>query len=239
MQDDDIVNIWNLRKCSAAALDIFSNMFGDGILPTLMPSVQTKLASTDDATWKEREAAVLALGAVAEGCISGLYPHLPEIVSFLIPLLDDKFPLIRSITCWTLSRYSKFIVQGIGHPKGHEQFDTILMGLLRRILDTNKRVQEAACSAFATLEEEAAEELAPRLEVILQHLLCAFGRYQKRNLRIVYDAIGTLADAVGGELNQPRYLDILMPPLIAKWQQLSNADKDLFPLLECFTSIAQ
>lgn len=27
------------------------------------------------------------------------------------------------------------------------------MGLLRRILDTNKRVQEAACSAFATLEE--------------------------------------------------------------------------------------
>lgn len=38
---------------------------------------------------------------------------------------------------------------------------------------------------------------------------------------------------------QPVYLEILMPPLIAKWQQLSNADKDLFPLLECFTSIAQ
>lgn len=38
---------------------------------------------------------------------------------------------------------------------------------------------------------------------------------------------------------QPAYLDILMPPLIAKWQQLSNSDKDLFPLLECFTSIAQ
>jgi transportin-1 len=29
-----------------------------------------------------------------------------------------------------------------------------------------------------------------------------------------------------------------MPPLIEKWQQLSNSDKDLFPLLECFTSIA-
>jgi hypothetical protein len=38
---------------------------------------------------------------------------------------------------------------------------------------------------------------------------------------------------------QPAYLEILMPPLIAKWQQLSNSDKDLFPLLECFTSIAQ
>ncbi|XP_077248702.1 transportin-1-like [Tasmannia lanceolata] len=238
-EDDDIVNIWNLRKCSAAALDILSNVFGDEILPTLMPLVQSQLATTDEIAWKEREAAVLAFGAIAEGCINGLYPHLPEIVAFLIPLLDDKFPLIRSITCWTLSRYSKFVVQGIGHQKGHEQFDKVLMGLLRRILDTNKRVQEAACSAFATLEEEAAEELAPRLEIILQHLLCAFGKYQKRNLRIVYDAIGTLADAVGAELNQPKYLDILMPPLISKWQQLSNSDKDLFPLLECFTSIAQ
>ncbi|KAL9391252.1 hypothetical protein Peur_015172 [Populus x canadensis] len=237
--DDDIVNVWNLRKCSAAALDILSNVFGDEILPTLMPVVQAKLSASGDESWKDREAAVLALGAVAEGCINGLYPNLSQMVGFLLPLLDDKFPLIRSISCWTISRFSKYVVQESGHQKGYEQFDKVLMGLLRRILDTNKRVQEAACSALATLEEEAAEELAPRLEIILQHLVCAFGKYQRRNLRIVYDAIGTLADAVGAELNQPAYLEILMPPLIAKWQQLSNSDKDLFPLLECFTSLAK
>ena len=39
------------------------------------------------------------------------------------------------------------------HPEGHAQFDSVLTGILRRILDNNKRVQEAACSAFATLEE--------------------------------------------------------------------------------------
>lgn len=110
---------------------------------------------------------------------------------------------------------------------------------------------------------------------------------QRRNLRIVYDAIGTLADHVGRELDQvhqksrrricssfhtlqylipnvplrlpvmfthgvvnkydmltafelilqPSYLKILMPLLIAKWQQLSDVDKGLFLLLECFTSI--
>lgn len=38
-------------------------------------------------------------------------------------------------------------------PEGQLQFDAILKGLLRRILDPHKRVQEAACSAFATLEE--------------------------------------------------------------------------------------
>ena len=44
-------------------------------------------------------------------------------------------------------------MQGIDDQNGSEQFDKVLIGLLRRILDTNKRVQEAACSAFATLEE--------------------------------------------------------------------------------------
>jgi hypothetical protein len=32
--------------------------------------------------------------------------------------------------------------------------------------------------------------------------MLSFIDMQRRNLRIVYDAIGTLADAVGGELNQ-------------------------------------
>jgi transportin-1 len=34
------VNAWNLRKCSAAGLDVLSNVFGDDILPTLMPLIE-------------------------------------------------------------------------------------------------------------------------------------------------------------------------------------------------------
>lgn len=40
LQDDDSFNVWNLRKCSAAAIDILSNVFGDEILPALMPLIQ-------------------------------------------------------------------------------------------------------------------------------------------------------------------------------------------------------
>lgn len=50
------------------------------------------------------------------------------------------------------------LFQGTDHQEGCEQFNKILMGLLRRILDDNKRVQEAACSAFATLEEVCIED---------------------------------------------------------------------------------
>lgn len=52
------------------------------------------------------------------------------------------------------------------------------MKLLKRVLDANKRVQEAACSAFATLEEEACTELVPYLGFILETLVYAFNKYQ-------------------------------------------------------------
>lgn len=99
-------------------------------------------------------------------------------------------------------------------------------------LDGNKRVQEAGCSAFATLEEEAGSALNPYLPPILQSLTAAFAKYQQKNLLILYDAIGTLADSVGDALARPEYMEILMPPLIEKWQSLSDDDMGLVPLLE-------
>ncbi|XP_044391430.1 uncharacterized protein [Triticum aestivum] len=39
---------------------------------------QQNLARTDDESWKEWEAVVLSIGAIAKGCITGLYPHLPQ-----------------------------------------------------------------------------------------------------------------------------------------------------------------
>ena len=80
---------------------------------------------------------------------------------------------------------------------------SLSLQLLLRILDPNKRVQEAACSAFATLEEEACTELVPYLGDILTVLVTAFKRYQAKNLLMLYDAIGTLADSVGNHLNKP------------------------------------
>ena len=104
--------------------------------------------------------------------------------------------------------------------------------LLHRVLDGNKRVQEAGCSAFATFEEEAATELSQFLDPILRNLTFAFQKYQQKNLLILYDAIGTLADSVGNHLGQPAYMEILMPPLIERWMKLDDDDADLVPLLE-------
>merc|ERR1719376_1008721 len=184
------------------------------------------------------ESGILVLGAIAEGCMGGMLQHLPNIVPYLTEALNSPKALVRSITCWSLSRYAHWIVSQ-SQQNGHDLYlKPLMQGLLKRILDGNKKVQEAACSAFATLEEEACTELVPYLEFILQTLVFAFKKYQHKNLLILYDAIGTLADSVGVYLNKKEFIELLMPPLIAKWNQLRDEDKDLFPLLECLSSVA-
>lgn len=232
--DDDALGSWNLRKCSAAALDVLAVHFHDEILPTLLPLLKERLFSED---WIQREAGILALGAVAEGCMSGIEPHLPTLVPMLLNMLQDKQPLVRSITCWTLGRYSAWCA-GDGSPEHLQQFFVpTLEGLLTMVLDNNKRVQEAGCSAFATLEEEVGSALAPYLGPVLQTLVLAFDRYYQKNMLILYDAVGTLADSVGPALNQPQYIEVLMAPLTAKWAALDDTDPDLIPLLECLASV--
>ena len=72
----------------------------------------------------------------------------------------------------------------VKHSEGATESDgylrPLMQELLKRVLDHNKKVQEAACSAFATLEEDALLQLVPYLEPILQNLMFAFGKYQAR-----------------------------------------------------------
>lgn len=77
-------------------------------------------------------------------------------------------------------------------------------GLLGRVRDHNRQVQEAACSALATLEEAAGPVLVPRLPAVLETLARAVPGYSRRNLRLLYDALSTLADAVGPALAEAR-----------------------------------
>ena len=75
------------------------------------------------------------------------------------------------------------------------------------------------------------------LQAIVETLAMACTRYGRKNLRILYDALSTLAELMGSELAEPSLLRIFMPPLLAKWQSLGDTDRDLLPLLECFTAL--
>ncbi|KAJ9667219.1 hypothetical protein H2201_002740 [Coniosporium apollinis] len=225
---------WNLRKCSAAALDVLASVFHDPVFEILLPYLKDNLSHPE---WPNREAAVLALGAVADGCMDAVQPHLPDLTRYLISLLQDKEPVVRQITCWSLGRYSAW-ASHLDKDGKLLYFEPMMDGILRRMLDSNKRVQEAAASAFANLEEKAKEELVPYCSVIVRQFVECFARYKDRNMFILYDCVQTLAEHVGSKLAKPELVNLLMPALIQRWQKVSDQSREMFPLLECLSYVA-
>ncbi|KAI9175790.1 hypothetical protein H9P43_006154 [Blastocladiella emersonii ATCC 22665] len=227
--EDDAVNQWTLRKCSAAALDTLANVYGPAILETLLPLLHERLSSKD---WLVRESGILALGATAEGCMEGIAVHLPQLVPYLLNMLQDR-PLVRSITAWALGRFANWIIY-----EGSSFLPQFVEGLLANCKHGNKKVQEASCSGLATLEEAAGPNIAPYIPAILPTLITCFQHYQRRNMLVLYDCTSTLAEAVGGELNRPEYINVLVPVLMGQWNALSDENETLLALFECLASVA-
>ncbi|KAI1259408.1 armadillo-type protein [Xylariaceae sp. FL1019] len=238
LEDGDDANPderWTLRKCSAAALDVFARDFRDPVFETILPYL-TKNLKHDE--WPNREAAVLALGAVAEGCIDVVTPHLPELVSYLFSLLNDPEPVVRQITCWTLGRYSSWAAHLSDPNQKQQYFEPMMEGILMKMLDRNKKVQEAGASAFANLEEKAGKGLEPYSLPIIQQFVRCFAKYKDRNIVILYDCVQTLAENIGPVLARPDLANALMPALIERWHKVSDDSRELFPLLECLSYVS-
>ncbi len=226
---------WTLRKCSAAALDVFATDFGGPVFTSILPYLQTNLKHED---WQYREAAVLALGAVAEGCMDVVVPHLPELIPYLISLLDDPEPVVRTITCWTLGRYSAWAGNLRDPVQKQTYFVPMMDGILRKMVDKNKKVQEAGASAMANLEEKAGKHLEPFCGPIIQQYVLCFSKYKDKNRWVLYDCVQTLAEHIGPVLARPELCNQLMPALIDRWQKVPDQSREMFPLLECLSYVA-
>lgn len=221
---------WTLRKCSAASLDALSLKLREDMLPTLLHLINESLTSDDIL---RREAAILALGAVAEGCLDGLKPYLNDLINYLMNCLNEDNSMIRVITCWSISRYMRWIVN---QSCDDLYFTPIMLILMKHFLDSNKRVQRAALSAFCVFEEDAGLKLIPYIDIILQAFLEAFNQCKFRSFYLLYDAIGVLSQSVGSCLGN--YADILMPHLMTKFNSFNDYFEDQFlALIECLSNV--
>src|SRR3569833_1887444 len=226
---------WTIRKCSAAALDVFARDFRDPVFECILPYLTTNLRHDE---WPYREAAVLALGAVADGCMAVVTPHLPDLVPYLIALLNDPEPVVRQVTCWTLGRYSAWAADLNDEGQKATYFVPLMEGILTKMLDKNKKVQEAGASAMANLEEKARKKLSPYVLPIIQQFVRCFDKYKDRNMYILYDCVQTLAEYLGPELARPELVNELMPALTTRWDKVKDETQKHNPHHESQTNVA-
>ncbi|KAJ1565247.1 hypothetical protein HK096_003826, partial [Nowakowskiella sp. JEL0078] len=239
-EEDYSEQMWTIRKCAAGALDAFSTLYKDELLAdqlVFLAPLSRLLANNSD--WKHQECGILALGAVAEGCRLSMSMHLGSLIPFLVQNLNENSKrLVKIITCWTLGRYSWWLSRPIAsktdpayssiREKHHIDFlHPVVSGLLNTMLNSSKHVQKAGCSALASLETEATTELVPYLTPILQTIGRAFEKYQRKNTLLLFDTVETLADGVKQQLGNPEHMELLMIPLIRKWQMTKDNDLDI------------
>lgn len=236
--EDNDLSEWSLRKCSAASLDLFATAYPETVIGLTLPLLQKAIVSPK---WPVREAAILAFGAISDACVDLEAEKVPSLISFLVERLKDTEPRVRQITCWTLSRYAAWVCS-----KAHkgEEYSNYYLPTLEAImacaLDNKKIVQESALSSFSSFIASSDYELiANFVEPILLHFNKCFKKYKRKNLVMLYDAVQTFVDKVGDVIaTNQYYINLLLPPLLEKWELLPDNDRHLWPLLECMSSVA-
>ena len=151
--------------------------------------------------------------------------------------MADKEPLLRSIACWTLSRYSDSLKRL--DPTGEKRlFEKYLQQILLRLSDEDSIVQEATCTGLINLIDSVPDQILPYAFDILKMLVCALEIYKGPTLTGVYDAIGKLIEFMyQKKMKKDEGLDLLLPAIFKQWDNTKDTDRLICPLLECFESL--
>ncbi|GKY93468.1 hypothetical protein MPSEU_000314300 [Mayamaea pseudoterrestris] len=241
-REDDDDGEWTLRKCSAATLDCLATLYGaDYILPCLLPALEHGLVSSDP--WIQ-EASILALGAVADGCMLELNASMAQLYPCLLNVLaatnGSVLPQLVVITAWTVSRYASWAVEQVQTGAQGQLLGEMTKIFMDRLYDNNRRIQVACCSAFGAIAEAAEDLMVPYLEPVYRTLVTMLSKYQGRSLLMVFDCFGILANCCGPATAEHDLPAMYVPPLLRLWNALAkndSTDRTLLPLMECLASI--
>lgn len=79
--------------------------------------------------------------------------YLGKLIIFLLNEVNHPQKLVRAISCWTLSKFAKFVLIDNTEDDSQELIKVYLSEVLKRLLDSESIVQDSACSAFMTILE--------------------------------------------------------------------------------------
>jgi hypothetical protein len=247
IEEDDDINLdeemegynpnWTLRKCCSKIIDKISHLFSAKLFDIIKPILENDMQHSE---WIVKERSILALGA----CAVGLYPWLKSCLSttllpFLIRELSHPHRLVRAIALWTLSRFTKFILIDNLSENSYSLFKDYLCETLKKFLDKEVIVQEAACTAFSTMVMTKKEKLEPYLFDIFKIVANVFNQYTGTSLLTLYDIIALLTEFFPEHFKNQSLIEEVVNCVIRRWYDLikSGDFKMISPIFEMVGSI--
>eukprot|EP00754_Rhynchopus_humris_P014202 Rhum_TRINITY_DN14379_c22_g1::Rhum_TRINITY_DN14379_c22_g1_i1::g.86501::m.86501/K18752/TNPO1, IPO2, KPNB2; transportin-1 len=232
--DDEDDNNWNVRRSSACTLEALATVFGakgdQGFMTLALPLLLARLEPSND--WRIRESAVLGLGAIC--CVKqAVLPSAPQLIRGLTTqTATDAHPLIRATTAWALRRIAEHVQEDNG------ALEQILSPLVVLLADKSKRVVGRTASALSG--SVRAKGILDFMQLNAQHTAAILAALQRAvsvcdsvNLQGLFNTYVSVAENLGNNLNSPEFVQVLMPPLVQKWEMFPDNDPRLQGLMEC------
>lgn len=227
---------WTLKKCCSKLIDRLSHIYPEKMLIVIKPVLENDMQHED---WIIKERSILALGAIGVGAYTHLKPHLSTLIPFLIRELQHPHKLVRAISCWTLSRFTKFILLDNLSDNAYELFKDYLCEVLKKFLDKEIIVQEAACTAFSTMILTKKEKLEPYLFDIFKIISSVFNKYTGTSLLTLYDIISLLTEYFAEHFKNQNLIEEVVNCVIKRWYDMVKTQdyKNISPIFEMVCSI--
>lgn len=205
---------------------------GQVILPATFAWIPRMMSST---AWRDRHAALMAISAISEGCRDLMVGELDQVLTLIVPALQDAHPRVRYAGCNALGQMSTDFA-GTMQEKYHT---AVLTNIIPVLNSPEPRVQAHAAAALVNFCEEAERKvLEPYLADLLQHLLQLL-RSEKRYVQEqALSTIATIADSAEAAFAQ--YYETLMPLLFNVLKEEQSKEYRLLraKAMECATLIA-
>jgi len=186
---------------------------GKTMFPHILNATPQMLQQAD---WKYRHGALMAISATGEGCHKQMEAYLPQIMDTVMNFINDPHPRVRFACCNALGQMSTDFA-----PLFEKKFhDKVVPGLLHLMDDNaNPRVQAHAGAALVNFSEDCPKTiLAPYLDGImakLESILSAkFSLAEKGNKLVLEQIVTTLASVADtAEEKFGAYYDRFVPGL--------------------------
>ncbi|CCW69436.1 unnamed protein product [Phytomonas sp. Hart1] len=234
-EDEEGVEEWNLRRVSALTLDNLSEYFGDRVLMPVLVEIDRMMQPSEP--WMHIEAAVLALGAICDGCFDSLTPYLPSISDRLLELLEapDTHFLVVNIALWTGTQIGQYLVH---EPLRLERF---MRAVLNKMQSPSKLTQESATSALATMSELCTEGQLKGLvgDIVLSIAHCMRG-YQLKNRVLLFETLKTFCECTEYALREnSAAIQQLMSILGEAWAGTPNDSPLILSFFQSMASVCR
>ncbi|KAF8926778.1 hypothetical protein BGZ58_010915 [Dissophora ornata] len=217
------------------AMDRLARALGGKVmLPVSFVYIPQMLGSKED--WKARNAALMAVSAIAEGCVRIMEVELGKVINMVLPFLQDPHPRVRFAACNAVGQLATDFAG-----KMQREYHAVVLTNLIPVMDDAPypRVRAHAAAALVNFCEAAEKRtLEPYLDAIFERLLSLLNTGTTYVQEQAITTIATVADSA--EERFVKYYNGIMPLLMNVLRQATSRDYRLLrgKTMECTSLIA-